>query len=79
MIIDDNKDVILVNDVQPKTTSLGMTMGAPPQYRNTDRFRIPTSCRLPRMSIIMSSLCPSHIYEKVRLKSMKQTLPYTAK
>jgi hypothetical protein len=31
MITDDNGDTIFVNEVQPKSTSRGMTMGAPPQ------------------------------------------------
>jgi hypothetical protein len=30
-ITDDNGDTIFVNEVQPKPTSRGMTMGTPPQ------------------------------------------------
>jgi hypothetical protein len=47
MITDDNRDTIFVNEVQLKPTSPGMTTGTPPQYRNNDRFRILTLCRLP--------------------------------
>jgi hypothetical protein len=79
----DNGDTIFVNEVQPKSTSRGMTIGAPPN-RNTDRFRIRASRHLPPASL---SLCrhgynssPLLIYmRRLRLWSMTQTLPYTAK
>ena len=89
-------DKLAKSETTPETRSLltrfgqslhprGMTTGAPPQYRNTGRFRAPTaSCRLPLASL---SLCrhsynnnpPLIFMRRSGLQSLTRTLPYTTK
>jgi hypothetical protein len=72
-ITDDNGDTIFVNEVRPKPTSSGHDYALLPN-RNTGRFRIPASHRLPpaSLSLFMRRLRlqqqpPSHIYEEAQV------------
>jgi hypothetical protein len=83
MIIDDNRDTIFVNEVQPKPTSLGHDYGRSSPNRNTGRSGIPQYAAFPlrasRYVVMVTTEAPLIFMRRLGLQSMTRTLSYTAK
>jgi hypothetical protein len=83
MIIDDNRDTIFVNEVQPKPTSLGHDYGRSSPNRNTGNSGIPQYAAFPlracRYVVMVTTAAPLIFMRRLGLQSMTRTLSYTAK